>query len=102
MKKKELIIILIPTLIFVLFWIGFSIYDSAITSTISQQEFTQINPINPTFNTKAISDLKNRQRFDPIYQITETATPTPTPTPKKPTANNTSVTQATSEGTLTK
>ncbi len=95
MKKKDLLIILIPTLIFVIAWIGFSIYDSAVTSTISSQEVSQITPIDPTFNTAVISELKKRNRIEPKYVTSET--PSPTPSPK---LTNTKNAEATSGGAL--
>ena len=97
MKKKDLLIILIPTLIFVIAWIGFSIYDSAVTSTISAQEVSQIIPIAPTFNTSVISELKKRERVEPIYGTSTVITLSPIPSPK---ITNTPKAEATSGGTL--
>ena len=100
MKKQEILIILIPTLIFVIAWIGFNIYDNSITSTISPQEATQINPIKPTFNTKAIQELKKREKVEPYYQETS-SNPTPTPTIDLK-LNLTKINQATTGGKLNK
>jgi len=83
MKKQDLLIILIPTLICVIAWISFNVYHSAVTSTISSQEISQIIPINPSFNTKTIAELKKRERVEPVFQATPSSLlliPIPTPT----------------------
>jgi hypothetical protein len=74
MKKQELIIILIPTVICVIAWMFFSFYDITTKSTIAPQDESLIIPINPTFETKVIPELKNRIRVEPYYG---SATPTP-------------------------
>jgi hypothetical protein len=103
MKKNDILIILIPTFIFVLVWIGFSIYHSIIASTITDTVNMQITPINPNFDTKTIESLKNRQNVSHIFTASETiGAPTPTPaiTLQTPIATE-SATQATSGGSLT-
>jgi len=104
MKKNDILIILIPTFIFVLVWIGFSIYHSIIASTISEAVNMQILPINPNFDTKTIDSLKKRQNISPIYEAGVTVeTPTPSPTPEAlqaPIATQ-SASQATPGGSLT-
>ena len=106
MKKNDILIILVPTFIFVIVWIGFSIYHSIMTSTISEAVNIQISPINPNFDTKTIESLKNRQNVLPIYEAdvkVKTPTPSPSPTPEIsqiPIATQ-SAQQATSEGSLT-
>lgn len=83
MKKQDLLIILIPTFICVISWIGFNIYHNSITSTISSQDINQITPINPNFDTKIIDVLKKRESVEPFYQnATPTSSFVPTPTPQ--------------------
>jgi hypothetical protein len=77
MKKQEILIILIPTLICVAAWIIFNIYDSAITSTISPQEQSQVTYISPNFDTTAITKLSERVRVEPYYKESKLPTPTP-------------------------
>jgi hypothetical protein len=85
MKKNDILLILIPSFIFALAWIGFSIYHSVVTSTISSSLDEQITPINPTFDTNTINALKNREISSPLYSlgaISQTpvqATPTASP-----------------------
>jgi hypothetical protein len=81
MKKQDLLIILVPTFICVLAWIGFNIYHNFVTSTISPADISQITPINPDFDTKTISQLKQRERVEPLFQATPSSVILPTPTP---------------------
>ena len=109
MKRKDILLILIPLFLFVLAWIGFSVYHNIVTSTISQPLSVQITPITPNFDTSVIDNLKNREKVSPIYDLgspvqngtvpaSSSATPiiiTPTPG-----ANPVGIKQATSEGSL--
>jgi hypothetical protein len=99
MKKNDILLILIPLSLFVLMWIGFSIYHSVVTSTISQPLSVQITPITPDFDINTITDLKTRETIVPIY---ESSMPTIVPTPAMINTINssTSAIQATSEGSL--
>jgi hypothetical protein len=69
MKKNDILLILIPLFLFVISWIGFSIYHNIVTSTISQPLSVQITPINPTFDTSTIDSLKNREKITPVYEL---------------------------------
>jgi len=104
MKKQDLLVILIPTLICVIAWIGFNIYDNSVTSTISPQEVSQIAPINPDFDRNTISALKQRERIEPFFQATPSSgiIPTPTPIVHVPVITNLKNLQATTEGKINK
>jgi hypothetical protein len=78
MKQKDIILLLVPSFLLVLVWIGFSIYHNFVTSTISQTLNIQILPIAPTFDTKTIAKLKGRQQVVPLYQTTASS-PSPSP-----------------------
>jgi len=105
MKKNDILLILIPLSLFVLTWIGFSVYHNIVTSTISQPLSVQIIPIIPTFDTNTINNLKTRENIPPIYEL---SVPTPTPginapvaIPASPSAAQiTNTVQATNEGSL--
>lgn len=111
MKKNDILVILIPSFIFALAWIGFSILHSIATSTISETLNTQIAPISPSFDTNTIAALKKRTNVVPIYQITvpiqnivipatsSAAIPTPTPIIVQPVSSS-SAQQATTGGSL--
>jgi len=111
MKRKDILLILIPSFIFVLAWIGFSIYHNIITSTISVPLSMQIAPITPNFDTSIIDSLKNRKKVLPVYQLsvpTEGTTIIPpsssasaSPVIITPTPSAIEIRQATSGGSLT-
>lgn len=69
MKRKDILLILIPTFIVVLLWVVFNVYHSYINSTIPKDVNMQILYIDPDFDLKTIEDLKKRQVINPIYTI---------------------------------
>jgi hypothetical protein len=107
MKRKDILLILIPSFIFVLAWIGFSIYHNIVTSTISEPLSVQITPITPNFDTSVIDNLKNREKVSPIYQLSvpsqngaPPASSSASPTIVAATPSATQVLQSTPEGSL--
>ena len=78
MKQKDILLILIPLFVVVVAWIGSTIYRSVVSSTISEATNVDISPITPTFNTKIIDKLKQRQTIDPSFEL-ESITATPSP-----------------------
>jgi hypothetical protein len=112
MKKNDILLVLIPSFIFVLTWIGFSIYHNIVTSTISQPLNVQIAPITPTFDTNVIDSLKNKDIVLPLYELStpaQAATPPASPSaapitiivPTKLSTATINTTTATPEGSLT-
>ena len=89
MKQKDILAIIILLFIFVLAWIGESIYSSGVSSTISGTTSQDIMPISPTFDTKTIEKLKQRQKIVPVYELGN-ATPTPVVLPTLPSSPNAS------------
>lgn len=86
MKKKEVMYLLISTVLLVFAWIGFSVYHNYTASTIKPAVGFQIAPIDPSFDIKTIESIKQRIQVDPLFEIqvsTPSATPSPTsiPTP---------------------
>lgn len=71
MKQKDLFMILIPSFVIVVFWIGLTIYHNSVSSTIPPALNIQIKPIDPNFNTKAIADLKRRKEITPMFEMAE-------------------------------
>jgi hypothetical protein len=94
MKQKDILVIVILLFIFVLAWIGESIYNSAINSTISESVNQNITPIDPNFDIKTIDKLKSREKVTPLYDL-ENVAPTPIVLPTLPVSPN-----ASREGTL--
>lgn len=76
MKQKDILVIIILLFIFALAWIGGGIYHSAVNSTISETTSKDILPIAPTFDTKTIDKLRERQKITPAFEL-ENTTPTP-------------------------
>ncbi len=84
MKKNDIMVILVPSLLIVILWVIFNIYHSFITSTIPETLNLSIQPISADFDQKSISDIKSRGRVSPIFQLSgeniivnENLTPTP-------------------------
>ncbi len=75
MVQNRQLIILALLLIFVMVWIGGSVYHNLTKSTISEVTKQEILPINPTFDTNIIEDLKKRRVISPNFEVT---IPTPT------------------------
>ena len=81
MNRKDIMIIIIPTFIFVIIWIMLNIYHSYISSTIPETLNIQISPITPSFDTKTISLLKERTVITPLYQLNPSTNISVTPSP---------------------
>jgi|WetSurMetagenome_2_1015567.scaffolds.fasta_scaffold05040_3 hypothetical protein len=81
LKQKDTLIIVILLFVFVLVWIGESIYQSTTGSTISEDVSKEILPIAPAFDTKTIDNLKSREKIIPAYEFTNVV-PTPIALPK--------------------
>lgn len=69
MKKNDLLIILIPSLLIVILWVIFSVYHSFVTSTIPTNLNYSIQFISPDFDSKAIENIKARQIVDPLFNL---------------------------------
>jgi flagellar basal body-associated protein FliL len=80
MKQKDILVIIILLFVFISAWIAGSLYHSAASSTISETTSKDIKPITPSFDTKTVNKLKERQSINPIFELSDT-TPTPTEVP---------------------
>lgn len=113
MKRKDVLLILFPSFIFVIAWIVLSIHHNIVSSTISEAVNMQIAPISPFFDTSVITDLKKRQNIVPSYEMnipiqnivipataSATITPIPTPTINVAPVSTGSAQSATSGGSL--
>jgi hypothetical protein len=80
MKQKDIVFLIISGFIVIIFWIIFSVFHNANTSTISSSVAADIVPISPNFDTKTITILKQRTKIAPLFQA-PTATPSATITP---------------------
>lgn len=89
MKQKDILVIIILLFVFVLIWIGGSIYHSGVSSTISKNISQDITPIVPAFDTKTIDKLRGRQKIIPSFDL-ESVTPSPVVLPTLPPSPNAS------------
>lgn len=74
-KRGHVLFLLTSVFIVVVAWVGFSIYHSYVTSTISQDLQTAILPISPGFDTTALNKLKSRKSIAPVYQLVPSTAP---------------------------
>lgn len=69
MKKNDILVLLIPTLLIVILWVVFNVYHSFVTSTIPSTVDATIQPIDPDFDQEIISNIKARYEVSPSYQL---------------------------------
>ncbi len=86
MKQKDIFYIVVSSFILVVFWIGFQLWHIQNTSKINEAVTLQSTPISPTFDTKTLEKLKQRDQVLPVFALktaspTATVIPTRTPTP---------------------
>lgn len=73
MRQNELILFVVSIFIVVVAWIGFNIYHSHTTSTISEVVKIEIRSISPDFDTKTVEKIKGRTKIEPIFDIQKPA-----------------------------
>jgi cell shape-determining protein MreC len=76
MKRKDIILLVIPMFFLVLVWILFSIYHNSVSSTISESLNVQITPIEGSFDQNSLNELKKRKNLLPIFEATGSASAT--------------------------
>lgn len=64
---NNLLLLLIPTFLLIVAWIGFTVYGNRVKSTISNVQSGRITPISPTFDLATIATLKTRDQISPIF-----------------------------------
>jgi hypothetical protein len=88
MKKRDILFLLISSVIIVVAWIAFAIIHNSLSSTINETTTAQIIPIPGSFDTQTIASLKKRQQINALF-VAQTATVSaaisPTPIPPAPT-----------------
>lgn len=88
--QKDVLFLSISMFVIVALWVGFNIYHAWATSTISEDLQMQIIPIEASFDTDTLNNLKTREKIEPLIELSaqvsaspaaeETTTITPTPT----------------------
>lgn len=79
MKRKDILLLLVPSVVLVIFWVVFSIYHNSVTSTIPPKVNVQMKPIDPEFDMETFSELKKRVNIKPLTEIEAVVTTSPTP-----------------------
>lgn len=74
-NQRNILIILIPSSILIVLWIIFSVYNRAITSTLTSTQSMAIQPIAPRFDTDVITQLKARTVVKPELTIDTSTRP---------------------------
>jgi len=70
-QQKNLLFILVPSTIVVIAWIGFGIYNKAVSTTLTTSQTASIQPITGTFDMRVFDLLKKRQVVLPVSQADE-------------------------------
>ena len=81
MKQQQLLLLFIYTFIIIVAWIAFNLYNTSVTSTITQEQQIQVTPLNPAFSEQTIDKLKTRENITPSYQLPVEILQAPSPTP---------------------
>jgi hypothetical protein len=68
--QKDILYLSISSFALVVLWVGFNLYHAYVASTIAPDLQLQIVPIDPTFNSAAIQNIKQREKVAPVYQLT--------------------------------
>lgn len=76
--QKDILFIFISSFVVTAAWIGFNLYHTWVTTTITPDLQMKIQPIEPNFDMTTLESLKTRKQVPPTYQIAGGAQPTPT------------------------
>lgn len=76
--RKDILFLSISSFIVVAAWIGFNLYHSHVTTTITPDLQMQIIPIQPYFDTATLQTLKTRKQVIPISALSNPVKPEPT------------------------
>lgn len=78
--QKDLLFLSISSFVVVAAWIGFNIFHSSVTTTISPELQKTIVPISADFDMATIEALRSRKKVAPVTTLTNQGVPTPSPT----------------------
>jgi hypothetical protein len=87
--QKDILYLSISIFVVVVLWIGFNLYHAHATSTIAPEIQAKIEKIDPAFDTATLQKLEERQRVNPVYELTNASsganlTPSPTAQEQSP------------------
>lgn len=84
--QKDLLFLSISSFIVVAAWVGFNVYHSRVTTTITPELQKSIIPISADFDMATIEKIRARNKVAPITTLSnQVATPTPQATTQEPT-----------------
>ena len=66
---KDILFLSISSFIVIAAWIGFNIYHTHVTTTITPELQIRILPIQPEFDTATIENLKTRKQVVPVTAL---------------------------------
>lgn len=69
MKQKDIVFLLISSVILTIAWIVFTIIHKSLSSTIAPITNEQITAINPNFDDKTITELIKRHSTAPVFSL---------------------------------
>lgn len=75
MNKKQyqnLLYLIVPSFIVILAWIGFTIYNKRVATTITESQSLTIQPINSSFNKEVLNSLRKRKVVTPNLNLIKT------------------------------
>lgn len=75
--QKDFLYLAASSFVVVAAWIGFTLYHTWVTSTITPDLQIQIQPISPDFDTATIEGLKARRKVAPVFEIKNSSTAQP-------------------------
>jgi hypothetical protein len=72
--QKDILYISISSFVIVAVWIASNLYHAYVTSTITPDLQSQIEPIDSKFNTDTIQHIKNRKVITPVFEAKSSST----------------------------
>jgi len=65
--KRDILVLSITLFIVIASWIGFHIYNVAVTSTLDETLTFQIVPIPGEFDMETVNDVLSRKKVEPLF-----------------------------------
>lgn len=79
MKQRDFVLLFGSSCIVVLAWIGFTLYNKTVTSTINENVIVSVKPITDSFDIATLERVKSKLQVQPLYSVTAPLSPTPSP-----------------------
>lgn len=89
MRQKDFVLLFGSTCIVVLAWIGVTVYNKFMSSTINEATMVSVKPITDSFDVATLDKVKGRLQIVPVYSVTTNISPSPSPQVTRPTVTTT-------------